>query len=106
VWSCRLVISGAWGKLKKARPIKGLYGLAGAGPRLAARPWALLGPSFTRCRLGESWGCAWQGLIRLGSAQVARLIAARGRLCAGEGWPGVSLALALAARRSAFYRLR
>ena len=35
---------------------------------------------------------------------MARQIAARGRLCAGAGWPGVSCSPALAARCTAFLR--
>jgi hypothetical protein len=46
VWSCRLAISCAWGKLKKPRPIKGFYGLAARAGLLAEPRRALLGPSF------------------------------------------------------------
>ena len=99
VWSCRLAIFCAWGKLKKPRPIKGFYGLAARARRAAERRRALLGPSFTSCPFGRELGLRPEGFIRSGCAPVARgrLSAGRigdglkplyGRLMALAMWPG------------------
>ena len=66
MWTCRLAIFFAWGKLKKPLPIKGLCELAARAVLLAKPRRALLGPSFTSCRLAKVAACV--DVVRAGRA--------------------------------------
>ena len=53
-------------------------------------------------RTGLQYRLRLTRLVLVEPRPVARQIAARGRLCAGAGWPGVSCSPALPARSTAF----
>ena len=64
------------GKTQKPPRIKGFYEFGGRAARLAKTRRALLGPSFTSCRLGEN-GVRPARFDPVGPRPMARLIAAR-----------------------------